>query len=112
MKYTYVDGAGNRYSLNDNQLEYNPMTPEMSSSGIYSGGQPFITKLEKIDLIKLIDVLERALWSKNDHTDKRTMGSGTLIKIIGNQRQSVYLSYKSNSINEIDKIFEEIKTNL
>ena len=38
MKIEYYDGSGNAYSLQAMQLTYKPMTPEMSSSGLYSGG--------------------------------------------------------------------------
>jgi len=110
MKYTYVDGSGNKYKLQNSKLTYIPLTPENSSSGTYSGGDPFVLELEKIDLIRLVDVFERALWSESDHSNKRRMGSGTLFKTVGEDWKRIYLSYGSTSINEIDAILKSIKS--
>ena len=112
MKYTYADGSGNTYRLDNAKLEYAPMTPERSSSGTYSGGDPFTIELEKIDLIKIIDVFERALWSENDHTDKRTMGSGTLFKKVGEETQRIYLRMRSNSMIEINSLLDGLKARI
>lgn len=109
MKYTYVDGSNNKYRLDKAKLEYVPMTPELSSSGTYSGGEAFAIELEKMDLIKVIDVFERALWSEGDQTDQRTMGSGTLLKSLGDESQKVYLKMKSSAMLEINVLLEGIK---
>lgn len=110
MKYNYTDGSGNAYKLQNSSLTYNPMKPKMSSSGIYSGGEPFTIELEKQDLISLIDIFERALWSKQDHTDKRTMGSGILVKYLGDQKQQIYLAFRSDSLREIDDFLKRFKS--
>jgi hypothetical protein len=112
MNYTYADGSGNKYKLQKFKLSYFPITPDMSSSGTYSGGEPFKIDLERLDLIKLIDVFERALWANKDHTEKRTMGSGIIIKELEGDSQRFYLKYNSDSMTEIDKRFREIKSNL
>ena len=36
--YEYADGSANLYSLNGNTLSYDPVRPEESSTGTYSGG--------------------------------------------------------------------------
>ena len=109
MNYTYADGSGNKYKLQKFKLSYYPITPDMSSSGTYGGGEPFTIELEKLDLIKLIDVFERAMWSEKDHTDKRTMGSGILIKELDGETKRIYLKYNSESLNAINERFREIK---
>lgn len=111
MKYTYADGSSNKYKLLNNRLEYDPMTPELSSSGTYSGGDPFEIELKKIDVIKLIDVLERAIWSVNDHSERRTKGCGTIIKNLKDENERFYLRYNSNSLNEINNYLKRIQTN-
>lgn len=112
MKYTYSDGFGNQYLLMESILTYNPMTAEMSSSGTYSGGEPFEIELAKMDMIKLIDVFERAFWAEQDQSEMRTMGSGSLTKEIKGNIQRVNLKYNSDSLNQIDKRFSVIKDNL
>jgi len=109
MNYTYVDGSGNKYKLANVTLTYTPMTPELSSSGTYSGGDPFTLELDKLDLIKLIGALELALWSEKDQTDKRTMGSGTIYKTIGEKSKRIYLKMRSDALKQINDLLKDIK---
>ena len=101
MKYAFVDGSGNRYRFENGILTYDPMTADQSSSGMYSGDEPFSKGLEKKDIIRFVDVFERAIWSSEDHTDKRTMGSGTIIKIVGDEKARYYLRMNSDSMKEV-----------
>lgn len=109
MKYTYIDGSGNTYKLLNSMLSYSPMTKANSSSGLYDGGDPFSKELTKEQLIGLIDVFERALWQEEAHTSKRTMGSGTLYKIVGDENSRIYLSMRSDAKNEIENQLKKIK---
>jgi len=34
----YVDGNGNQYIIEQDGIEYNPVKPKFSSSGVYDGG--------------------------------------------------------------------------
>lgn len=43
--FEYADGNANRYILTNNALEYIPVKPEDSSSGVYSGGTPILIKI-------------------------------------------------------------------
>ncbi|MDF1694540.1 MAG: hypothetical protein P1U56_01825 [Saprospiraceae bacterium] len=109
MQYNFTDGSGNRYKLQDSELTYSPMTAKNSSSGIYSGGEPFTKTLGKGELIKLIDVYERAFWSEEDQTGQRSMGSGTLIKILGEEYQRIYIKMRSPSLKTINAILKTFK---
>lgn len=111
MNYSFTDGSGNTYKLQNAMLIFSPMTAKMSSSGTYSGGKSYTIALEKRDLIKIIDVFERALWSEDDHADQRTMGSGTLFKKVGEESQRIYLSFRSDSLNEINNVLRDLKPN-
>lgn len=105
MKYTFVDGSGNRFTLENLSLSYEPMTPKLSSSGNYSGGRPYTIDLDKSHLIRLIDVCERVFWARSDHSEKRTMGSGTLIKNVNDSRQMIYIRKDSASMSEMMDVF-------
>ncbi|MEL6675281.1 MAG: hypothetical protein AAFR61_23940 [Bacteroidota bacterium] len=93
MKFSYVDGSGNRYHLLDQQLTYAPMTPEHSSSGTYSGGDPAVKNLSKTELSQLKEKAEGLVADTTCHTQMRTMGTGTLRA--GEKR--VLLSYRCRS---------------
>lgn len=76
----YHDGSANAYQIaSDGEgatLEYTPITPERSSTGMYSGGDPRLGRLgpEAIEsLWKLVDELE---GNTPLHTDERGKGTG------------------------------------
>lgn len=110
MKYTYVDGSGNSYQIKDNHLKYSPMTADQSSSGTYDGGDPWSRELSKIDLMRIVDVVERAIWSTSDQIEHKAMGSGTIIKVLGDQRTTVYLSMRSESNEEVVALMRGFKS--
>ncbi|MFT4533874.1 MAG: hypothetical protein ACJA1A_000082 [Saprospiraceae bacterium] len=106
MKYSYYDGAGNNYEIKDLKLSYFPIKKEESSSGTYDGGIAYTKELTKLDLVKFVDVFERAIWTEKDHSAKREMGCGTIRKYLMNDLVSqVYLRRNSSSMLEIDKMF-------
>jgi hypothetical protein len=108
MRFTYTDGAGNKYVLAGSKIEYIPMTPKMSSSITYSGGDPYNKDLSKLELIKLIDAYEQAIWSKEDHISQRVMGSGTLSKKLGEDTNQVLIRQNSESMKKINKALKTI----
>ena len=74
---SYYDGCGNGYKIRNNELKYEPMTPEQSSSGTYSGGDPKLIKLDKDQSSQLKTLFETAF--ENCSTNKnRMMGTGRL----------------------------------
>jgi hypothetical protein len=38
LVYIYVDGNNNAWHIGESQIKYQPITPTLSGSGIYSGG--------------------------------------------------------------------------
>ena len=110
MKYTFIDGSGNKYTLYNQILSYSPIKPRQSSSGIYDGGDPFERTLSKMDVLKLIDVFERSIWSDQDHSATRLMGCGTLLKELGGQSSSIYIKMNSNSLKEIEEKLASISS--
>lgn len=105
MKYDYYDGAGNKYEIKELKLSYFPIKKEESSSGTYDGGVAYTKELTKLDLVKFVDVFERALWNEKGHSSRREMGCGTIRKYQMNELVSqVYLRRNSSSMLEIDKM--------
>ena len=105
MKYNYYDGSGNKYEVKDLKLIYTPIKKEESSSGTYDGGDPYAKVLTKLDLVKFVDVFERALWNEENHSPRREMGCGTIRKFLKDKLVSqVYLKYNSSSMVEIHEV--------
>ena len=109
MRYSYIDGSGNRYDFNDKSVKYTPMTPKFSSSGTYDGGPPFEKSLAPAKYAEIIEVFEEILSSNKDRTDLRTMGSGTLIKKEKEDSFRIYIRMNSGAMKRINSLLEIIK---
>lgn len=79
-KFGYTDGNGNRYIITSGVLQYIPVTPEESSSGTYSGGDPKVITLHEVQVQAIRKVLEDAIDDQSIHIDKRIMGSAVIEK--------------------------------
>ena len=77
--YEYVDGNGNLYAINHTSIVYDPVTPEESSTGTYSGGEPYVASLEQKQFDQIESVFKKVISQKEDQTDTRSMGTGTLV---------------------------------
>ena len=93
----FADGSGNTtyvtQPMSDAEVtyEYSPVTPEMSSSGIYSGGKPSSGIVEQADVAELWRHVE-ALQNETDrHVDTRQKGTGYFeVSRDGSTTQFVY----------------------
>src|SRR3990172_8087771 len=86
--YTYIDGNNNDYVITKDSINYIPITPEKSSSGIYSGGESKKIKITKEQFAKIEGMMKAIQKDKKSHADKREMGYGTIV--IG--KKAIYLS--------------------
>jgi hypothetical protein len=101
--YHYADGSANLYKVSGNTVAYIPVTPEQSSSGNYSGGEPKIVNISPIEKEKLVHLLEKALIATEQHHERREMMTGVVVKSLGeNEKQKVILKSKSELKNEIE----------
>lgn len=78
----FADGNGNTTYVtqlsNDAEVtyEYSPVTPRMSSSGIYSGGKPSSGIVQKSDVAELWRRVEALQKETSRHVDTRQKGTG------------------------------------
>ncbi|MEM7581969.1 MAG: hypothetical protein AAF560_01195 [Acidobacteriota bacterium] len=78
---SYWDSSGNGYRFTANpdgtaRFVYRPVTPEQSSSGTYSGGDPCEATLEPRDVAALFERVNELAASSALHIEKRQMGTG------------------------------------
>jgi hypothetical protein len=110
FELSYSDGSGNTFHLKEGVLTYDPVTPAESSSGIYSGGDPWSTTLvpEKFSTLSL--KLNEAIGKKSIHLKTRTMGSGLLILTSATGKSSKWiLNGEDPLIAEIEALFRSFK---
>lgn len=77
--YEYVDGSGNVYRLSPLFIEYEPVQAELSSSGIYSGGEAVKKSISANDYETISQLLQTAINNKAIHIQNRLMGSGMIL---------------------------------
>lgn len=80
--YSYHDGANNVWSIGPQKIIYQPVTPAMSSSGIYSGGEPFEKTISAAQFTEIEALLKAGAANKTIHEDSRLKGSGMIIELI------------------------------
>ncbi len=80
--YRYHDGANNVWSIGPQKIIYQPVTPAMSSSGIYSGGEPFEKAISVAQFTEIEALLKAGAANKTIHEDSRLKGSGMIIELI------------------------------
>jgi hypothetical protein len=80
--YEYADGNANLYLMTQTSLRYVPVTPQESSSGTYSGGNPITVAITQAQYNELKTIFDKAIDNKNIHIEKRQMLSG-MITLMG-----------------------------
>jgi hypothetical protein len=89
--YEYADGNGNRYTVTPSLLTYDPVTPERSSSGRYSGGEPARRNLTPLEYDSIYQLLEKAIHNRSVHISDRIMMSGAITTVKGERQTTVII---------------------
>ena len=92
IKYTYADGSGNSYYIDSKNmsLEYNPVKPKYSSSGIYNGGEYKLKTITREELKIISDSINNSIQNESVLIENRVKLSG-LIKIIKNNKEENFI---------------------
>ena len=107
----YVDGNGNQYIIEQEIIEYNPVKPKFSSSGIYDGGDHVKKKITQHQYNKIKSIFKKAITNEASHIKNRVKMSGTITIQEGNTVKSCILSPNSEELNKIEKILNDIIKN-
>ena len=104
----YGDGNGNQYIIEQESIEYNPVKPKFSSSGIYDGGDHVKKKITQHQYDKIALIINEAIANKANHIKNRVKMSGVITIREGNAVKSCILNPNSEEMNEIEKILKDI----
>jgi hypothetical protein len=80
--YRYHDGANNVWSIGPKKIVYHPVTPAMSSTGTYSGGEPFEKAISEVQFAEIEALLKVGVAHKTIHEDSRLKGSGMIVELL------------------------------
>jgi hypothetical protein len=78
--YLYSDGSANTFILTPTTLEYDPVTPEKSSTGTYSGGIPGKVDLKPEEYRDLVRLFESAFEDTGSHQQNREKMTGLVTR--------------------------------
>ncbi|MHA1235889.1 MAG: hypothetical protein ACTSQL_12505 [Promethearchaeota archaeon] len=107
----YGDGNGNQYIIEQDSIEYNPIKPKFSSSGIYDGGDYVKKAITQQQYDKIESLFKEAIANEACHIKNRVKMSGAITMHEGKVVKSCILSPNSEELNEIEKILKDTITN-
>ena len=103
----YGDGNGNQYIIEQDTIEYIPVKPKYSSSGIYDGGDHIKKKITQQQYDKIATIFKEAVANKASHVKNRVKMSGAITMQEGKVVKSCILGPNSDELNEIEIILKD-----
>lgn len=105
---TYGDGNGNQYRIEQDSIEYNPVKPKFSSSGVYDGGEPVKKTLVPHEVTEIVSIFKKTMTDEASHIEYRVKGSGVITIREGDAVTSCILSPRSEKMNKIEQLLNEL----
>ena len=109
--YKYLDGNGNQYIIKNDAIEYVPVKPLYSSSGVYNGGNSSKKELSKIQYNQVTTILNVAIKNKKIHIKNRVKMSGMIVIQEENKENAYILSPYVKETQKIENILHDIISN-
>jgi len=109
--YKYFDGNGNEYTIKNESIEYIPVKPSISSSGVYNGGDYAKKELSKMQYSYIISTLNVAIKNKENHSKNRVKISGLIVVQEKDKEKAYILSPDSEEISKIENLLRNIISN-
>jgi len=110
----YCDGSGNEYIINYGPkfiIEYNPVKPLESSSGIYDGGEYVKREISELQYNKIILIISDTIKNREIRINDRVKGSGMIILQNENKETVYILEPGSKEIDKIEEVLHELIQN-
>jgi|GEM_PF-4054657 hypothetical protein len=101
-KLKYLDGSGNSFNITNDSISYLPITPEISSSGMYSGGKETHKAINKVDFIRLSNQFDQIFSNKKIQISNRVKTSGLLIRYYKNNVMEQIIISKSDEQKQLE----------
>lgn len=109
--YKYLDGNGNKYIIKNDVIEYMPVKPSFSSSGVYNGGNYSKKELSKTQYNQLTTILNVAIKNKKIHIKNRVKMSGMIVIQEDNKENAYILSPNSEEVQKIESLLQDTISN-
>ncbi|TFG14210.1 MAG: hypothetical protein EU535_03725 [Promethearchaeota archaeon] len=109
--YEYIDGNGNKYILqNEGKLfiEYVPIKPDLSSSGVYNGGDYIKKVINSQDWDRMILIFNEAIRNKENHIQNRIKESGMILFQEKNKKKTYIIRPNSEVLLKIEQFLQRV----
>lgn len=106
--YRYLDGSGNEYKFNNRFIDYIPVKPHFSSSGVYDGGNYIKKEVKEFQYDQLSSIFNIAIAHKKIHIVNRVKRSGIIIVQDKDNEKRYILAPNSNELKDIEKLLLDI----
>lgn len=110
FRYVYADGSANRYIITSETLEYDPVTPEESSTGTYSGGDPKTISISAEQFEAISRLLDDEVKNKAVHIEDRMKTSGAISVTRGSASTQVILAPGCAEKGAIESLLKKMLT--
>lgn len=110
-QYEYSDGSANRYVITQTNIEYIPVKPEESSTGMYSGGEPKLVSITNDQFNAIANLFEVAFQNTSAHMADRPKMSGLIVSRTGNTSQQAILKPNSEEKKNIENQLKAMLNN-
>jgi len=110
--YIYLDGSANKYIIKDEGkkiLEFTPVKPEFSSSGIYDGGDYSKKEINNLQYTEITSIMDEAINHEESHIKNRVMRSGLLKIKEDDNEKSCIIGPDTSDLQKIEEFLEKIK---
>jgi hypothetical protein len=112
-RVSYHDGSGNAFHFEQTQASvsytYTPVTPERSSTGMYSGGEPRAGTLVEEQVAGLWKRLLQLDAETAAHTEERGKGTGAFLLVTPAGERS-FIVERGESLAAFDQFLLELKS--
>lgn len=106
--YIYGDGSANVYRVTPTTIEYDPVKPKYSSSGIYDGGEPVLKNIATAAYKEVGELIATALANKAEHIEHRTKMSGSVTIRTATDTTSFILAARSKGQKDLEALLKRL----
>jgi hypothetical protein len=107
----YSDGSGNIWKIAPDSIWYLPIEPEMSSSGVYRGGEPKSKTIGKEEFMLVFKEFELIFEDKEIHIPNRIMTSGMLIVSEKDKADRIIIFKNGLEMNRLETLLNKLISN-
>ncbi|GAI92082.1 unnamed protein product, partial [marine sediment metagenome] len=92
-------------------IEYIPVKPSFSSSGVYDGGDYIKKEISELQYNEITLIINEAIRNTESHIKNRVKTSGMIIIKDRNDRKIYNLAPNSKELNKIEKTLQDLIKN-